>query len=303
MENYRVERLSQENILHLISLYDKVFRIRISEEYLQKKYNTLKFGASYIGFISFSSSGSPVAFYGVIPSVVQVDGKKMLAAQSADTMTHPDHQRQGLFVTLATKTYDLARAEGIQFIYGFPNEASFPGFKKMGWKFLPDPLQLFAVPVNGWIGTMLSKLRSPVNLNSILDALQIPASRLFDRDSSTGLVHDEDFIEYKQYNKTWCVDVAGSRLWIKVDRNLKVGMAVPSMNITSRQFLAMVRDLAWRLGCTKIFFITTKGSVLYDFLRTAAKSTPAFPVGFYDLANQQSSLLKMKFEYVDIDSF
>src|SRR4051812_15607814 len=126
MHNYRVERLSQENILHLISLYERAFRIKIQKEYLDTKYNTAKFGASHIGYICFSSHDRPIAYYGVIPSLVKIDGKEMLAAQSADTMTDPDYQRQGLFVALAGKTYELAQREGIQFIYGFPNEASAP---------------------------------------------------------------------------------------------------------------------------------------------------------------------------------
>ena len=50
-------------------------------------------------------------------------------------MTHPDYQKQGIFVTLARDLYDdLAARHGVTTVWGFPNDASHPGFVgKLGW--------------------------------------------------------------------------------------------------------------------------------------------------------------------------
>lgn len=56
-------------------------------------------------------------------------------AMSCDTMTHPDYQRQGMFVRLARELYDeIAARENVSTVWGFPNPASHPGFVgKLGW--------------------------------------------------------------------------------------------------------------------------------------------------------------------------
>jgi hypothetical protein len=56
-------------------------------------------------------------------------------AMSCDTMTHPRYQKQGMFVTLARElNADLAERHGVDVVWGFPNDASHPGFvSKLGW--------------------------------------------------------------------------------------------------------------------------------------------------------------------------
>src|SRR5262249_11264092 len=60
-------------------------------------------------------------------------------AMSCDTMTHPDYQRQGMFVTLAQELYaELAERHGVSTVWGFPNAASHPGFVgRLGWFDIP----------------------------------------------------------------------------------------------------------------------------------------------------------------------
>ena len=67
MEIYSVERLTAANIGRLVYLYKEVFHQKITGNFLLQKYDTKIFGTEFIGFIAFTQSNLPMAFYGVIP--------------------------------------------------------------------------------------------------------------------------------------------------------------------------------------------------------------------------------------------
>lgn len=92
------------------------------------------------GFFSLADhDGNLVGQYVVIPIRLLVGGKEITGAQSMDTMTHPDYRRQGMFTTLAGEVYRNLKESGIHAAYGFPNDASHPGFvNKLGWITLID---------------------------------------------------------------------------------------------------------------------------------------------------------------------
>ena len=80
--------------------------------------------------------GTIVGQYAAIPTRFSVRGEETVFAFSCDTMVHPDYRRRGLFVLLARELYGiLAEQHGIPMVWGFPNQASLPGFTKhLGWK-------------------------------------------------------------------------------------------------------------------------------------------------------------------------
>src|SRR5690606_25399305 len=65
---------------------------------------------------------------------VKYKNKIYSAVQSGDTMTHKKHQGKGLFTQLARMTFELAAHKGAEFVYGWPNKNSYPGFiNKLKW--------------------------------------------------------------------------------------------------------------------------------------------------------------------------
>ena len=79
--------------------------------------------------------GRIVGQYAAIPTRFRVQGRERVLAMSCDTMTHPDYQRQGMFVTLADELYAEIERLGVSVVWGFPNAASRPGFVgKLGWQ-------------------------------------------------------------------------------------------------------------------------------------------------------------------------
>src|SRR5690242_9433872 len=88
-KNYHVARLNADNLRDLEQLHHAVYGRPSAKGYYFNKYNTAYTGKRYVGFIAYNATGTPVAYYGVLPCYLKHGDTIMLAAQSADTMTHP----------------------------------------------------------------------------------------------------------------------------------------------------------------------------------------------------------------------
>jgi len=113
-----------------------------------------------------------VGQYAMIPIIINISDDVDTSAHSVDTMTHPDYRYQGIFETLAKKTYAEAAKEGIHIVYGFPNKNSHPGFiKKLSW-FDISSLKTMIKLVN-WEHIVERRIR-----NKLLSRLATPAISL-----------------------------------------------------------------------------------------------------------------------------
>lgn len=64
-------------------------------------------------------------------------GKPLNAFRAVDTVTDPDYQGQGIFKRLTLEMIDLLKEQETDaFVFNTPNNASRPGYLKMGWKVL-----------------------------------------------------------------------------------------------------------------------------------------------------------------------
>lgn len=78
-----------------------------------------------------------VGHYAVIPMPLSRPDGVENSYLSMTTMVASDYRQYGLFVKLAQETYEVARRLGVDFVFGFPNALSTPGFRKrLNW-FLP----------------------------------------------------------------------------------------------------------------------------------------------------------------------
>jgi hypothetical protein len=303
MSEYQIERLSDSNLTALQTLYRLVYRKTVTLEVLRGKYDTRSFGATWIGFLAFTAKHEPAAFYGVIPCYFKFDDEILLAAQSADTMTSPIHQKKGLFIELAKRTYALAKAEGIKFIFGFPNQNSYPGFKKLQWQFQPLPLQTFifkgsAIP---WARMLLqipivrTAYTQITSFKDMAENAPIPSH-------SVGIVRDRRFLQYKnQYTRTCIKQWDTQLIWFKNDGALKVGLLITTS--PTNAIGAFLQKLAENMGCSSIILMTSAQTPLYEELKKIASPTTGLPVGFLNLTDQLIEFNKAKFDYCDIDIF
>ena len=103
--------------------------------------------------------------YIVLPSIVLVDGEKLLFSTSLYTMTHPDYYMKGIFGRLANLTFSECLSKNIVGTIGIPNKKSLPGFKKnLGFKVLGQfqVLARFASP--------LYSAKNPVAVKELSDS-------------------------------------------------------------------------------------------------------------------------------------
>ena len=306
MQHYTIERLSVDNIIHLQALYRSCYSKKMSIEVLKGKYNTKIFGPEWIGYLALTSDNKPAAFYGVLPCRFRIRDETFLAAQSADTMTHPSHRKKGLFTQLAKMTYELARHEGIQFIFGFPNQNSYGGFVRLEWRFLVRPMQLFVL--NGskipWANLFL---KIPGLGNFYEKMMKIRFGSLVengDFSGKHGVIRDQIFFKYKsQYSKTFVKKSSDIFAWMKNDGSLKIGFITFQDTTSPESLKHFLRLSAKRLGCHSIILMTSWNSQLYKLLTKITSPMDGLPIGFYNLMNRDINFDDVIFEYCDIDIF
>lgn len=93
-------------------------------------------------------------------------GEKLYSAlRAVDTATHPAHQGKGIFKKLTLQAVDIAKKEGVHFIFNTPNEKSRPGYLKMGW----EQVGKIAVGLTPSLNFLNSQSKRPINLKEIGD--------------------------------------------------------------------------------------------------------------------------------------
>ena len=221
-KEYTVTRLDKNNLKDLAILHSEVYGTPVNENYFLKKYDTAYTGLENVGYIAYSGDGKPVAYYGVIPCYIEHKNEVMLAAQSADTMTHPGYRYKGMFVELSNKAFDLCRQLGIRLIFGFPNQNSYHGaINKLGWK-MTEVMSCFIIPVKTFPIDRLAHKLKMLGLYRRYARFVIAKKQLSSHgtansgivDGFAGVNRSEEYLAYKTYNPSRVIEIAKTKIWI-----------------------------------------------------------------------------------------
>ncbi|MBL0104473.1 MAG: GNAT family N-acetyltransferase [Bacteroidetes bacterium] len=308
---YTFKRLSPEYYKDLVYISKSAFGIDPGLEYYRLKNQTEVFGEPNLGFIAYDSAGEPAAFYGVYACPMIIDGKTLVAAQSGDTMTHKSHTGKGLFTTLAKMTYALAKEKGVKFIYGFPNYNSYPGFvKKLDW-ICPEKLVEFrtrqmTLPLVKIVKKV--KVFSPLYsiYSKIILSLLTKQTGIFRASVLEGGIgsvdRTEQYGKYKQQSRSFFIELAGCKMWLKFDGFLMIGDIERKENFDYKKWWSKLQRLAFFLGADTILFQTMSSTFIHKKLSEFLPATEAFPTGYLIL---DPSVDPSKFKYVlgDVDTF
>jgi hypothetical protein len=310
MKGYHIERLSKANINALEKLYHEVYGRTVTTGYYAKKYDTSYTGVEHVGYIAFNERHNPIAYYGVIPCFIRYGDQLYLAAQSADTMTHPRYQFKGLFVQLANLTFDLCMEEGISLVFGFPNQNSLHGFLvRLKWQ-MTETLAFYNIPT-GLVSfegitrrvPFLKKIYEQYQQYILKDYL-VPKKGLENwvfKEGFAGVNRNALYMNYKKYNDTQVIKIGNALLWIKI----KNGLIIGDINCPEGEFDSMMIDLkklALKLGLKNIQFHTSHQTRLSGLLSSRYPAEPSFYVLFKDFGSR-IPLDKIKFTYADVDTF
>jgi hypothetical protein len=280
---------------------------------LKRKYNTSSFGAEFIGFFAIDTTTNlPAGYYGVFPIYCELNGQRILAAQSGDTMTNPNHQGKGLFTMLAKMTYELAQKEGINFVFGFPNKNSYPGFiKKLAWNHYGD-INNYIIKTGSFPFDKLAKKFLPFRwvygkyIDFKINSVKLNA---FFKNSIAGqnpelgfVIHDQTFYDYKTYFKSYCIKIGNTRCFLKIDGSMWIG----DIEFCSKgEFIKAVEGLiclAKKAGCSSIQFSVYKDTFYDKILKKRYEVKNKMPVGFVSF-NKDISPEKMAYQAIDFDTY
>jgi hypothetical protein len=115
----------------ILTLFREAIQAPIEPDVWKWKYSDNPFGPSVVWVgADLADEKKLGGQYAVIPTDLIIGGTRVPAAQSVDTMTHPNYARQGMFTELARRTYATCAERGVQVVFGFPNDNSYPGFVK-----------------------------------------------------------------------------------------------------------------------------------------------------------------------------
>jgi len=307
--NYHIKQLNKDRLKDLAILHLAVYQREVPADFFEKKYATAYTGREYIGYIAYADDDIPVGYYGVIPCFLNYGGEKLLSAQSADTMTHPGYRFKGLFVELASLCYALCREQGIQLIFGFPNQNSYHGaVNKLGWQ-IAGQMDCFTVRVKAIsFGTTVQRvgfLRSLYGnyVNWIVKrytTTDYPDSLV--EQGYDGVHRDEDYQHYKTYYHHHLLKLDNVVYWVKLQQGLVIGDIALRDEKDFDNAINGIRRIAATLGLQKIQFHISQGTVVHRLFAERFKPVPTFPVLFRDLGFGKT-LERFRFSFGDIDIF
>ena len=294
MSNYRFARLGASNLKDLYLLFAAVYGKACPASYFERKYDTAYTGVAYIGVLAYLDD-LPVAYYGVIPTFLSIRQQKVLAAQSCDTMTHPAHQKKGLFVKLAIHTFELARQEGIHLIFGFPNQNSYPGFiKHLGFTHA-DTMHRHTIRFsNTPIKMLLRKLAFAGGRQSTE-----PLANILLQEGHDGVIYDKAYMAYKRYNSNTVIGTPEQRFWVNLSKGGWIGALAP---LYKEQFSQTLRNLENLTKASSMTFMISPGTGLDSALSKTRKAEKGFAVIIKNLSGKYDTS-RLKFQFSDIDIF
>lgn len=311
-EQYYFKRVSKDSYSDLNKLFKASFNFPAGERYFENKQKTHFLGLSHIGFIAYSKNHTPSAFYGVYPYLCINNNEKILAAQSGDTMTHPEHRGKGLFPILAKKTFELAKEEGINFIFGFPNENSYPVFiKKLGWTH-HENLNSYVIKVKTLpISPLFNRVKPLKNIHnkiSIYLLKKYSSNNFFEssvlKDTSFGSIYrEEKYYVYKSFLDNLIIKYKDTLLWIKIDESLFIGDINCKNQNDFNEAIDFLIKKCKTLGITKIRFQCSEGTIINNYFKCLLAPTIGVASAYLNLNSNSKIIENIKFTLGDFDTF
>ncbi|MFN8396095.1 MAG: GNAT family N-acetyltransferase [Bacteroidia bacterium] len=314
-KKYTFVQVNHAKLSDVEELYRLSYGVSPSLESLDNKYNTNALGLDFVGIVAYSEQYEPAAYYGVFPMQFLLGEKPVLAAQSGDTMTSPFHRMKGLFVESAHRTYAIAARSGIHFVFGFPNENSYPGFKsKLNWEFTGNmqnfKLKLRVLPlaaVSKRFGKWVNRICFPLLLRRLrkyslsiddLDPKAIQTNR------NSAVFRDKHFLEYKKKNGAEFVKVDDFEMFVKIDGALLIGDVIPFTAERFGQFLKAVATVARQAFCHRVIFSLSQQHWLYSyFVENGHCPLESLPIGFVPFLGFKADWSEITFGRLDYDTF
>lgn len=308
---YRLERLTKASCIHLTQLYQQVHGKAVDADYFFRKYNTAFTGLSFMGFLVYDSTDRPIAFNGLLPTFIEYNGERILAAQNTDIMTDPAHRLKGMFVYLSRCLFELAKDNNIPLLFGFPNQQSYHGtVNRLHWK-MTEHLSMFRITVKPvqWV-KLLRKIKPLKGIYRIYRQRIISRYRIKEMGVHTAAKQEgfavidrsPGYLSWKQYNNSWVIHAGAATIWLSDRYYLMIGDIAGMEEGNFEAVLKQLITLAARLGIQEVQFHTAPGTNLHALWQKNTVREQSYPVLFQDFGSSIPPE-KIKFSFADIDIF
>lgn len=126
----KTNQFTDKELMQLSILFKTVFHKDRSVDVLLNQYIHNVLGYSYHSIIV--EDGRIVALNTYVPAYYLYRGKKLLFANSIDSMVEKSYRDFFNFQDMVNNAYEYMRQEGVSFVYGYPNDNSYPILSKSG---------------------------------------------------------------------------------------------------------------------------------------------------------------------------
>lgn len=167
----KTTELTESNIKEICEVFEHVFEgVKKPIKHFKNEFLNTCLGYSWHGLL-LDESGKIVGANTFVPFRYIIDGEEKLCVMSCDTMISVEHRNFDNILNLITDGRNKMRDEGFYMYFGFPNENSYPLYKKAFRDKEIGNLSIYILPYR--IGGIKPKLRllNPLSMlfaNSVL---------------------------------------------------------------------------------------------------------------------------------------
>lgn len=120
--------LAEAEFRQISALFEEVFGKPRSPELLHRQYEQNPFGYAWLSMLV--DDGRIVGLNSYVPSYYTCNGKKLIFANSIDSMVEKPYRDFFNFNDMIRGAYKAMADEGVSFVYGYPNDNAFPVLTK-----------------------------------------------------------------------------------------------------------------------------------------------------------------------------
>ena len=306
---YSTKPFTKDSIVDFLMLYKAVYGKSISAEIVLKKFDTTYLIEGHFGYFAYDNK-KPIAFYGVVPTLMKYKNQTEIAAQSVNTMTHPDYTGKGLFTELAKLTYVKAAKAGITFIWGFPNQNSAYGFlNKLGWSSNENMIG-FKIKISE-LGIQKKIQKFPL-INTIhrfylkkvfskYITSQFPNENFHEHHVTVSKT--KEYFSYKAYSDNFVIKIDNCIFWVKIKNSLEIGDIDAPTKTDFHKALNKLKRICKKTRISEILFQVSPDTEYWQWMENEkTEKFDSWPICYKNLASD-FPLENLKFTLGDIDIF
>lgn len=190
----KTTELSVQEIGQINQLFETVFeKHRSEQEFLNQSVNN-PLGYSYHSMMI--DNGVIVGLNSFVPSYYIVKGKRMLFANSTDSMVSKPYRDFFNFNDMVTAGFSVMKKDGVTYVYGYPNDNSYPVLIKSRLYKDIGKMHTYCLPLH--IGGIKKKLKFLNPLSELLCRIYVRTVGIFASSEAEKYLIEKDSESYNE---------------------------------------------------------------------------------------------------------